>query len=962
MNNKFQYFEIDLSINDKRDIRGLILDNGIKIVLIHDEDINTSCCAVGVNAGYLQDTFEGTAHFLEHLLFMGSTKYPEQNIYHAYIQNCGGSDNAFTSDNITCYYLELESNFMEKGIDMLSWFFREPLLDMKHINSEREIINAEHQKNILSDNWIMDDIFKKFMVKDSKFKKFGTGNNESLKNITKDDILKFYNKYYTTDNLYVCIQDSKNINYQIDNYVKYFNLIPTKKYMEKIDIDDRFILQNLKLKDENTIIFKSISTYNFLNYYLIFNCEEHNQIDYQLVQFIEYILGCEYEKSLCYFLKENDIAKSIHCSIDYFFDKEAIINIQIILINNQIDNFNITCQYLNKYLNIISKLTKDDFIQIYNNFQKSRLLMALYDCRSNSLDNSLDIITNLIKSKQNLNLCILRKYIIPPYSDIIYNKFIHMINTLIILLTTNINIDNSNNKFKKSKYYNTNYYLTQFNNISTNIDIQYDIFNILLFNNIQIKTDLILINFDKNTLPKLISKNNSREIYYLAYNKYNKPITNITVIRQNNQYINNNNKLILKIYINLCNKILNYYLDTIKDYKMNFIISIENEYIIYNYSGIDYVINKFINDITNKIGIYSLLCNENAEKYFHQIKRDMIDNINNLKFNSPYLLCIKYLSDILADNLMPDELIKLINTISYDSFKEQIQLLLNYEKEYFIIIGNLQSCSNNIFNNICYNMNIQSLIEIVDTLSLNNRLNLIKDSNKKISSIQSIEQTNDSIKNYNYLLTANQFNIKEVNNAVIDYFIVKTFIIEIMNDVIKLNQLKVIIKNKFIYEIISELLNEPLFNKIRTIDKLGYIVKCTFKYFIKNFIIKMFMCYIVQSSVSIDLIYKSINNFNEEFYNNFITNSDNIKENFNNLKKSKLFDLEKNPSSIEEEVNIYINTIINKYGIFAINKLSYEILENITFEEIKNNINDLFKNIMITNRFNIILDKSNNIE
>jgi insulysin len=175
MNKTFQYFDIDLTINDKRDIRGFTLTNGINIILISDPNLNTSSCSIGINGGYLQDEFEGTAHFLEHLLFMGSSKYPEQNIYHSYIQSAGGQDNAYTSDNITCYYLELETNFLEKGIDMLSWFFREPLLDMKHISSEREIINSEHQKNILSDMWIMDDIFKKFITDKSKYTKFGTG-------------------------------------------------------------------------------------------------------------------------------------------------------------------------------------------------------------------------------------------------------------------------------------------------------------------------------------------------------------------------------------------------------------------------------------------------------------------------------------------------------------------------------------------------------------------------------------------------------------------------------------------------------------------------------------------------------------------------------------------------------------------------------------------------------------------
>ena len=73
---------------------------------------------------------------------------------------------------------------------------------MKYISSEREIINSEHEKNILDDMWIMDDVFKNFYTYGSKYKKFGTGNNKSLEGITKEYIFKYYYKYYTTDNIF----------------------------------------------------------------------------------------------------------------------------------------------------------------------------------------------------------------------------------------------------------------------------------------------------------------------------------------------------------------------------------------------------------------------------------------------------------------------------------------------------------------------------------------------------------------------------------------------------------------------------------------------------------------------------------------------------------------------------------------------------------------------------------------
>ena len=162
-----------------------------------------------------------------------------------------------------------------------------------------------------------------------------------------------------------------------------------------------------------------------------------------------------------------------------------------------------------------------------------------------------------------------------------------------------------------------------------------------------------------------MSKDDKREIYFLDYNKYDKPISNITVIRKNPNYLDNKNSIIVQIYISLCNKMLNYYLETIKDYYLTFSIGLLDEYIIYNYSGIDYVLNKFINDITTKTNINYILYSKKSKNYFEKIQRDIIQNLENFKFISPFQLCNKYLSMILSNDMMPHEMIKYLENKYY---------------------------------------------------------------------------------------------------------------------------------------------------------------------------------------------------------------------------------------------------------------------------------------------------------
>ena len=70
------YDNIIKSNQDKRAYRGLLLDNGIKCLLVSDPETDRSAASVDVHAGYMLDPkeFPGLAHFCEHMLFMGSKK------------------------------------------------------------------------------------------------------------------------------------------------------------------------------------------------------------------------------------------------------------------------------------------------------------------------------------------------------------------------------------------------------------------------------------------------------------------------------------------------------------------------------------------------------------------------------------------------------------------------------------------------------------------------------------------------------------------------------------------------------------------------------------------------------------------------------------------------------------------------------------------------------------------------
>ncbi len=931
--NKFQYFDIDIAITDKRDVRGIILENGIKVVLISDENINKSACSVGVGAGYLQDDFDGTAHFLEHLLFMGNEKYPEQNSYHAYIQTCGGNYNAYTADNMTVYYFDLENSFFKKGVEMLSWFFRKPLLDMKHINSEMEIINSEHEKNILDDGWITDDILKHFYKDGSKYKKFGTGNNESLKNITKEDIFNFYNKYYTTDNLYVCIIDTSPINTMIKEYLPYFDEIEEKKYQTESKNKERFNKNKIEFigtesNNENLIQFKSISEYIFLNCVLFVECDQHNQRDYQLTNILSYMIGCEYEKSLGYYLKENDIVKELFSSIDYHFDYEAILNVRFILNEDKKELLDIVCASLNNYLNQLINLPESEFEKIYTNVQKTRLLECLYRDNSDSMSNSIEVIQNMILG--NKNLAILRKLIIPEYDKSSYEMFKKKLNNVKIKIITNVEVSKKKN-YLKTEWYNTEYLILDYN-----IDKEYDkktnydfkISNIVGIDNFTIKNNFLDIKIDKREYPKLVHEdiNLQREIYLLPFNKYSKPIANITLLRKNHLLRDKYNKILISIFISICNDVLNYYLETIRIYKLGFKMMLNDDILILNFYGLNYLLNNFVSKIIQYIHPDRIFLNEKVEKYWDNALRDMIESITNLKYSSPYVLCKEYQNTLLDNDLLPDEILKYLSKLNFKEFKEKILDCLKFQSEKFICIGtNSYDLNDTLDSEYDYNTDV-NLQHTVSTLSLDPLRYMIK--------------PEDSIINIdpilNYKLSKKEFNSKEVNNCLIQNYLINNIEIKYSDnyELIRLEYVKEIIRNSTIVELISQILNEPLFDHVRTIDKLGYIVRCQgiTNNLGNNYI--FMVNYLVQSTSSIEKIKESIKNFNNFMIKELKNNKNKFEEKFNSLKKSKILLYQKPFTDLPEEINTYTDSFTSKFCLFNILDVTCDIIEKIRFKDV----------------------------
>ena len=110
------------SPSDLRSYRYITLDNKLSALLIHDESTNKSGCALDVHVGASLDPKDrnGLAHFLEHMLFWGTEKYPETTHYSKFIKSHGGRKNASTSLSETNYMFEIQNDSFVEAVDIFS--------------------------------------------------------------------------------------------------------------------------------------------------------------------------------------------------------------------------------------------------------------------------------------------------------------------------------------------------------------------------------------------------------------------------------------------------------------------------------------------------------------------------------------------------------------------------------------------------------------------------------------------------------------------------------------------------------------------------------------------------------------------------------------------------------------------------------------------------------------------------
>ena len=230
------------------------LDNGIPVLIDNIESINTVSLGIFVNTGSRNEYPEesGVSHYIEHMMFKGTETRTAKEISEI-IDNEGGMINAYTSRDLTVYYIQMLSNKIGTGIDVLSDMF---------MNSTFSEENLEKERNVIIEEIRMYDDIPEEIIHDENVKYAVTGVQsnsvlgtiESLKGITRERFLKYFNEQYVASNLVISVAGKVDVDEIYTLLNKGLGKFRDSNFRR--DIDTSFIInggENLIKKETNQV-------------------------------------------------------------------------------------------------------------------------------------------------------------------------------------------------------------------------------------------------------------------------------------------------------------------------------------------------------------------------------------------------------------------------------------------------------------------------------------------------------------------------------------------------------------------------------------------------------------------------------------------------------------------------------------------------------------------------------------
>ncbi|MBF0331677.1 MAG: insulinase family protein [Candidatus Omnitrophica bacterium] len=207
-----------------------VLSNNLRVISnqLKDRESVSVGVWVGVGGRFENDPEKGAAHYLEHILFRGSLKYSCNDIK-GKIEGVGGTLNAFTGEEQTCYYAKVPTKHLDQTLDILCDMVFFPLIQKNDLERERTIIQEEIKMYKDLPQYYVLELLDGLVWPGHPLGQSLAGTKETVGAMTQKDLRGFHRAHYTPDNVVISACGNFSHEWLVDFLEHKLGNFPTQK-------------------------------------------------------------------------------------------------------------------------------------------------------------------------------------------------------------------------------------------------------------------------------------------------------------------------------------------------------------------------------------------------------------------------------------------------------------------------------------------------------------------------------------------------------------------------------------------------------------------------------------------------------------------------------------------------------------------------------------------------------------
>ncbi len=198
-------------IMENNPFQKIILPNGVRLLVIPLPGVESVATSVmiGVGSRYEEKTTNGISHFLEHMVFKGTQKYPTTDDVN-FIERLGGLQNAYTDIDITCYHNKVLFEDWKSGLEINKELALFPRLEQTHVDKERDVILEEMKRYEDEPAAKVGEAFHQMLYPETKLGMRIIGEEKPLKDSSSETLQTYHDTWYQPERIVVTLAGKIN--------------------------------------------------------------------------------------------------------------------------------------------------------------------------------------------------------------------------------------------------------------------------------------------------------------------------------------------------------------------------------------------------------------------------------------------------------------------------------------------------------------------------------------------------------------------------------------------------------------------------------------------------------------------------------------------------------------------------------------------------------------------------------